>query len=668
MKFDKIKNLKFFTNYAENLKLHNSLYLEDLTSLFAAASAQINTGTYYYFDEDYYTLEKKEENGKKYENFINDFKNSLLYGATGTINIIKGKAGTGKTLFFEKGISEFLRREFNMDQPYIKLIIDLKRLEPKQKVDYYTEKIYDIVHDKAIDAIRLLGKDILSQFETRQEEDYGKNSHTPYARLFPLQFFCREIFSRSEEIPCIVVFDNIDMLCVNTQRSLYDAISTVCREFKDSMEHAKALKEYRIYMTFRPETPFREEKDWKTIDFPLPNILKISLAVLKANLEAAANELDKVEKLKCGITLTHVITNEEIHLAKFINVANYFSEILEKNLNFEWKSDSIINRLDTCEEFHCNISNYDVRKFLTFIAETIGNGGFKPLTKDGIKYDTNYSVFEYVEMVIRGRWEIHSGNKHMNGDGRNKNSPIIFNLFDTREWERNHEEKVRHFMLYIRVLQYASFNVDDFMYGELEETLGDFFDKTHIMNATKKLIHVRILYSHYDGDDNVASKDRYTQIYLEENTRISYSATGGFYLDKLICEFEYLYQMAISSLMPDEHIKKLNGNNSYKSEKELVVYYFLDGIFEIIKNNIADYNAENGEKFERFKDFVCREDSNVSSPYRRMLKQFQNVLHYKICAREKHQNVAKKEQLEAILTNTQRLEKVVIEYFKENKL
>ena len=57
---------------------------------------------------------------------------------------------------------------------------------------------------------------------------------------------------------------------------------------------------------------------------------------------------------------------------------------------------------------------------MRFFTDTISNGGFKPLTKEfnqrqGVK---NYNTYDYVEMIIRGRWPVHPGNEHIDGEGK----------------------------------------------------------------------------------------------------------------------------------------------------------------------------------------------------------------------------------------------------------
>jgi hypothetical protein len=256
-------------------------------------------------------------------------------------------------------------------------------------------------------------------------------------------------------------------------------------------------------------------------------------------------------------------------------------------------------------------------------------------------------------MIIRGQWTFHPGNKLIDGEGSN-GTPIIFNLFDTTLWDNTQEKKVRHFMLNIRILQYFRFNCDNYekiFYHELSDSLSNFYDTEHIKNATKKLVYVGIIYSFFQGD-NAASKRNANEIVIENDTELCLKEVGKFYIDKMIYEFEYLYQMALSSLMQREYVKELLESKRYQFEKEQTVLYFLKGIFEILKINIEEYN-ESG-KLDDFKRIFCQ-DSQICKPYRKMLEKFIIVMKNKNHAADKNQS-NKSNRFKKILDEAQKLE------------
>lgn len=80
-------------------KMFNSSYLEDLTNLLSRVSSYLNNNTNYFFGEDYYLEQFKNEPNNGFKNFINDFKNSFFNGTSEEINIIRGRAEIGKSLF-----------------------------------------------------------------------------------------------------------------------------------------------------------------------------------------------------------------------------------------------------------------------------------------------------------------------------------------------------------------------------------------------------------------------------------------------------------------------------------------------------------------------------------------------------------------------------------------
>lgn len=658
--FDKI----FDFNVTRAKKMYNSSYLEDLTGLFEAVSMRIDEGREYFFEDQYYLKNPKLEPNTSYSDFIDAFKNSFFNGSNGRIHIIRGRAGVGKTLFFTKGIQKLLRNNTEHQDKYIPLCVDFKNIDSKQSIKFYSDSIYETLNKKAIDAIRMLGGSFFNEFITEYNVFKGPfdDFKTVHNSLFPVWFFCKKIYNKYEK-PCIIVFDNIDLSCAETQRNVFKATVNVCEELNKFMSIYK-FENYCIYFAMRPETYLsrHEARLGEVINFPLPNILKISLQTIKKNLLIISEEFDKNDELKCEVEYYNIINEQRESAKTFKDVALYFNSILTYYLeNFWERNDLVIKRLGTNEDFHCNISNYNVRTFLNFLSDTLSNGGFKPLTKDFNK-STNghyYSVFEYIEMIIRGRWLVHPGNKFIESEGGNK-APIIFNMFDTNLWTNTQENKIRHFMLYIRILQFFCLcsNEEKVFYCDLENILCNFFDKEHIKNAIKKLIHVRIIYSFSQGDVNIASLTYWKEVSVEENTEMQISPTGIFYLQNLICEFEYLYQMALSSLMPQIFTNELL--KIWNTEKELTVLYFLKGILLILKENIESYNEEIKEKFI----LTFCQDNDVCQPFRRMLRSFIVVMEHKVQRAEKLES-NRLEKLKDILNQSHELESEAENYFSQ---
>jgi len=640
-------------------KIGNSSYLEDLTQLIKTVALNIDNGNYYCFGDEYYLENNFYEPNSSYEEFIKSFKNTFEIPSSDKIHILRGRAGVGKTLFFKNGVQILTRKQHR--EKYIPLCVDFKNIDSKKSITFYTELIYRNINMNAIDCIRRLGLDEYKRFNQDYNDYCGSLDKTPYARLFPIMYFCKYIYNKYKK-PCIIVFDNIDLSCVETQRKVFKATSIVFEKLNDFMEDQNAKNYYRVYFAMRPETFLHSEETplGEVINFPLPNIQAICLEIIKKTLRDIANDFDNIQKIKCEVTYCSVINNEMITARSYSDVADYFINIFNHFFNEIWVNPEIIERLGTNEDFHCNIVNYNVRSFLTFLADTIYNGGFKPLTKDFNSTNNYYSVFDYIEMIIKGRWITHPGNKYIDGEGSNK-APIVFNVFDTNLWDNTQNNKIKHFMLNIRILQffYLYAKDEEITYDHLENNLKSFFKKNHIKRAVQELTFVRILYSFYEGDQNIASKQKWDEVQIEGNTKLYLSPTGKFYIEKFISEFEYLYQMSLSSLMPSEYVDKLS--DCWKTEKELSVLYFLKGIFSIIKENIDSYNEN---VLEDFKYIFCKDDEIGCRPFRRMLNSFVNVMRKKI-QRAENKGTRSLEKLKKILDRAEELHEQAITYFVE---
>lgn len=661
VKFDQL----FDFQYRQATKLENSSYLEELTGLLARVASRIDDESSYFFGDEYYLENHKEEPNSSFRRFIRDFKNTIDYGSSDKINIIRGRAGIGKSLFFEKGVQQLIRNSDSCHNVYIRMGVDFKNIDNDKEVEFYIKWIYEKLLANSIDCIRILGKEIYESFD-KEYEQFGKRYETPHTYLFPLKFFCEKIFNKYNK-PCIIIFDNIDLASVKTQKNVFDAIVVICGEFNRFTRQYHSPNCYRIYFAMRPETELRynEGRMGEAINFPLPNILRLSLAIIKKALIETAEEFDNIRELACHVSCQNVMSDEDetIEFHKFSDVADYFYKILDYYLGNIWNnSKQTIERLGTGEEFHCNIVNYNVRMFVRFLSDTISNGGFKPFTKDfnqnqGAKY---YNIFDYIEMVIKGRWFIHPGNRHINGEGGNK-APIVFNIFDTSLYGNYQKDKIKHFMLNIRILQYFFLcgNSYEIYYKDMQQALKNFFNDEHIYNATKKLIYVRFLYSYIHGDNVISSIPNWEDVTITSTTKLKLSPVGRFYLEKLICEFEYQYQMALSSLMCDTYVNELE--SCWKTEKERTVLYFLKSMFEIIKVNINEYSADKIVPFKKL--FYYIDDNQGSRPFRRMLDRFISVMKNKV-QRAERKDTNSLSKLNDILNEAMQLKTEVMQYFQ----
>jgi len=649
----------FDFNDAPAKKLHNSSYLEELTGLLRRVAAKINDEKDYFFDNDFFVNHPDEPNCN-YDEFIKEFKSTFLYSSGNKIHIIRGRSGIGKTLFFEKGVQALIYNRAECKGKYIKLGVDFRNIDQKQQINYYEKMIYEKLSNNAIDAIgNLCIYDESPKLSERYNYFHERNRVTNNDYLFPVMYFCQTIYSNYKR-PCVIIFDNIDLSCVETQRNVFQATVNVCKTMGDLMMRQGCDEQYRVFFAMRPETFYRggDINSGEYINFPLPNILKITLAKIKKVLLETANEFDNDGNLKCGVKFYNIVNGEDVNASSFSDIAYYFVLIFEHYLLDLWQG-GIIGRLGGSEKFHCNIVNYNIRKFLAFLANTLSNGGFKPLTREFNEKPSHYNVFDYIEMIIRGRWIVYPGNKHIDGEGCN-GAPIIFNLFDTSLCHNTQDDKIKHFMLNIRILQYFRFHSDceKIDYTDLNNCLSDFYDPDHIKRATKKLVYVGIIYSFFEGD-TVASKKNYSDVTIENHVELQLGPAGEFYIDTMIYEFEYLYQMALSSLMPDKYVNELK--HSYTYEKELTVLHFLEGIFEILKINVDKY-MEDGT-LENFKRFFCQ-DNPICKPYRNMLKAFITVINNKIQKAEKI-GTPKLNKLRRILDETEELEQVTNEFLSQ---
>lgn len=398
--------------------------MEELTGLLQKVASSIDDESSYFFGNEYYLNSYEREIDSSFQIFINKLKNSFYNGSSEKVNIIRGQAGIGKSLFFEKGIQRLVTIDKNTNNNYIHMGVDFKNIDNNEKVEFYEDKIYNELCKNAIDCIRKFHEEQYKIFKREFEEfTMGIEIKTPHTYFFPLKFFCQMIYNYYKR-PCIIVFDNIDLASVKTQMNVFDAVVNICNKFNKFMRQYNLEDNYRVYFVLRPETQVRynEGKLGDIIDFPLPNILKISLSIMKKVLHETAQKFDNNNTLPCNVTCKDVLSehDEFISLQTFTDVADYFYRILDYYLQDIWdKNSHVRTRLGTSVGFHCGIVNYNLRVFLRFFSDTISNGGFRPLTKEfnqkeGGRY---FSIYSYIEMIIRGKWVVHPGNRNITGEG-----------------------------------------------------------------------------------------------------------------------------------------------------------------------------------------------------------------------------------------------------------
>lgn len=140
----------------------------------------------------------------------------------------------------------------------------------------------------------------------------GPVSDTPDAKMYPIMFFCKYIYKKYNR-PCLIVFDNIDLACVETQMKVFQATSVFISKFNTFMEIQKSEEIYRVCFAMRPETHLRsqEARFDGVINFPLPNIQKIALDIIKDKLIKTAESFDKDETMKCEVTYYSIIDQKE---------------------------------------------------------------------------------------------------------------------------------------------------------------------------------------------------------------------------------------------------------------------------------------------------------------------------------------------------------------------
>jgi len=621
-----------------------------------------------FFEEQHYPSQLSQKHNTSHSKFVKEFEQEFIHGTGEKINYIIGIPGTGKSLFFSKGIKNLFISKTVIAGRYQEYCVHFKNVDQEKGIEFYKAYIYQNLKERAIDLLRNHnGSGVFDNFRKEYKkyvDDIDLLGETPHSRLFPTMYFCKHIHEKFGQ-PAIITFDDIDLSCETTQEQIRNAVASIHDELCNLLKSVNGLSWVRIFFVMRPETTMHtiEEQKGRRINFPYPDVLGITLDKLRAAVKETTKELGETQYSFGGSTLEleSIIDGSAVVCTSIGDVADYFINIMEHLLLNEWNRHDVIERLGTSQEFHCYLVNYNVRTFFSFLADTLKDGGFKPFTERFVKNPRSiYTIFDYLEMLMRGRWVQHPGNQKISKEGRNF-APLVFNVFSSVNsgYSGTIEVQIKHFMLNIRIMQLFYYIAADseIEYSKICKILELFFDKEKIDDATKKLIQVGILYSPIEGEKSIRSKKKHKDIKLSDDSCIAISDMGRFYLERLICEFEYLYQMALSSLMLDKHVEILK-ENTY--EKEEVVYCFLDSIYHIKQINFNAYN--NGDK-KTYREFFLKSNDKAGRIYIRMIETFILAVEAKLKRAESISHAQRAEKLLRLSEKAQFLKERAIESF-----
>jgi len=650
-------------------RLNLEMYLEGIgirDFLFMVA-LKLDSYDKIFFEEQFYPSQLSKKHNTSFSRFVSEFEQEFVYGTGEKINYVIGIPGIGKSLFFSKGIKSLFNSKTKVvGQLYQEYCVHFKNIDQKMGIEFYKTYIYQKLKENAIDMLRSNRghfEEFLKQYK-QYTDTIELLGETPHSQLFPTMYFCKHIHEKFGQ-PAIITFDDIDLSCETTQENIRNAVARVHDELCNLLKSVGGLCWFRIFFVMRPETTMNtiEEKKGRRINFPYPDVLRITLAKLKAAVKETTRELGEMHYSfgSSTLTLESIIDRSAIVCNGVDDVANYFINIMEHLLLNEWDRPDVLDRLGTNQEFHCHLVNYNVRTFFSFLADTLKDGGFKPFTERFISNpDSIYTIFDYLEMLMRGRWVMHPGNQKVSKEGRNF-APLVYNVFSivNSGYSGTIDIQVKHFMLNIRIMQLFYYIATDYEveYSEICEILELFFDKEKIRDATKKMIQVGILYSPVEGEKSIRSKKKHKEIELNDDSCITISDMGRFYLERLICEFEYLYQMALSSLMLSRHVETVR-ERAY--EKEEVVYYFLDSIYHIKQIN---FNFYNDKQKETYRKYFFRSDDKAGQIYIRMIKTFILAIDAKLKRAESISYVSRVEKLSKLSTRAKDLHELAINSF-----
>jgi hypothetical protein len=183
---------------------------------------------------------------------------------------------------------------------------------------------------------------------------------------------------------------------------------------------------------------------------------------------------------------------------------------------------------------------------------------------------------------------------------------------------------------------------------DITGALSDFFEIYAIRNALKQMIFAGVITETAIGSRALKRGENWRDVILEiehpegsvecAQFSCSYDSTAMFYLYELLCEYEYIYQMALA------YGSCWLGTSTFERSSSLIeesiVLRFLDSFLEITEKNLQSYK-ENGvfQKYmeyftDGYKDYIDSSASNKIKtgmyPWSRMTLNYIKVLKHKI--------------------------------------
>ncbi len=657
----------------KKLKYNDGDYADVLEDYFLEVAREFNKASQYEFSERFFR-------SKMYEKFTRSMLRAFNCTEP-TLYTISGDAGIGKSTFIDKGLCKLFNICDGSEKDSKRTVIikiDFRDIGQNKTVEEYEELIMDYI-DKHI--LQRINDCWHKEYYSFQNDFFHLEDINNSKKDLRIGYYNTYVAQEINK-PIIYIIDNIDLSSRQTQVNVSKAIIKVFDRINNLINnygtHFLVQGRFLIFFVKRNETKLQDEKVRYSdhLKFPVPEISTLYFESLKVYLLQAVKNLGDTD-----VDLKINRNGEELLLRRLSDVANYIIEIVYGNYFEPWTG-YIKDRLGSFEEFHNQIVNGNIRKFINFNMYAFKNGGFEPIKT---RLHDNYNVFCYVKMLIRGAFDFHPGNQHMDGEGFDLKSPIVMNLFDFETWRDNNGKTYGNYLIFIRILQYIEIkyieNQKEIYYNELKKDLSLFYSLKDIEIAIKKLLFANVIIETKKGIRNVQFEDRYEDIELGNGDDIVFSTNGGstsgFYVRRLIIEFEYLLQVAVTTELLVENddkycmqivnnIKNINDIEARKkaiySEKEKVVFVFIKSISLAIKENLNSYKTD--DKIDDFMKLFCingnDECISLLRPWRRMMDQFIMVLNNKkTCF---HDNESKSNVMQELINRSLYLQTEVIQY------
>jgi len=668
-------------------------YLDDYVKEFLRDTAytmerQTKNRDNYKFNREYYS------HPDLYDKLIFDCKYHINSEYTdsdsSSILIIKGNPGIGKTAFLDKGIYETddLKADKDRNRIYLNYRYENNKPDEKKLIAEINEKILFIrFKNKELNDECYKFEDILKA----QLGDLIKQYDAMIGMSRNIESICKIIvYSKAlhqcYKLPCNIIIDNLDLHSHEYQKDfIYSSINFF--NFLDDINkhiNLQPKNKLNLIIALRPDTvkTIGELPGVTKINFPKPQVYKICINNLRLALNTTA-EKEEYRKHKFTLEL-----NDNIIIRSFNDLASYLLTLIDKTVKDSWvqyeKNYGYKFMSVEFQDFHNKLTNNNIRKFNVFIINCLKNGGFIPLDKKFHEGKHNFRIYEYIRMLILGGYERFTGNDKNDGESFDPDSPLVFNLFEVVTQNGEEDGIIRNYFMYVRILQYidcvlggmhnAPEKEEGINVKKLIKDLSLYYEKKDLEDAIKKMIFTGLLIETNIGARNLDTDyiGQWDQIKLENQTSsaiisCSYNSSAMFYLYDLLCEYEYIYQMARVS-----HIYKIDiqFENIIKLEEESKVLEFLYSLYNILKLNIEHYKKEN--VFDQFKykflqDYI--HDNNGLHPWKRMVNNYIKVLNHKIELTKKDGTSKEKRchSLEILMEHANNLMKEGNDYFSKFK-